>query len=294
KQFMAGIAYYLGLKKLGAGIVRLGVDTLQMHWNTIFRLRPTYLIAVPSFVARLIDYAKQHEIDFASSSVKKIICIGENIRDLNLKLNKIGQRITSQWQVQLFSTYASTEMATAFTECTYRKGGHHNEDLLIVEVLDANNEAVAPGEIGELTVTTLGIEGLPLLRYKTGDLVKTYNDDCACGSSALRISPVVGRTAQRIKYKGTTLYPSAILDLLNKFQSINDMLIQIDNDNLANDRLTIHLATHEHFSLTEVKSSLKSTLRVVPEIVIHNSLQPLRKLFNVDKKRKPVKVIDCR
>lgn len=77
--------------------------------------------------------------------------------------------------MQLFSTYASTEMQTAFTECIEGCGGHLQPELLIVELLDEMNRPVKPGEPGEVTITTLGVEGMPLLRYKTGDIC-VYDD----------------------------------------------------------------------------------------------------------------------
>lgn len=294
KQFMAGMAYFLGLKKLGAGIIRLGVESLEMHWKTIFELKPTYLIAVPSFVVKLLSYAKNNNIDYSNSSVQKIICIGENIRDVDFNLNTIGKRITELWDVQLFSTYASTEMATAFTECISGNGGHHNEDLLIIELLDQKNDPVKQGEIGELIITTLGIEGLPLLRYKTGDLCKIHTEACACGETSARVSPIIGRTAQRIKYKGTTLFPASIFEILYRFLFVKDAIVLIEKDEYENDAVTIHLALLENNDLSTLKEAIKAAIRVVPKIVTHESLIQLRKKFKLNQKRKLTKVIDLR
>lgn len=294
KQFMAGVAYFLGLKRLGAGIIRLGIVPLELYWKTIKELKPTYLIAVPSFIMKLLEFAKANNIDFANSSVKKIICIGENIRKVDFSLNTLGKRITQSWNVQLFSTYASTEMATAFTECMAGKGGHHNEDLLHIELLDTENNPVKIGEIGELTVTTFGIEGLPLLRYKTGDLCQLIYEVCSCGSTSARISPIIGRTAQRIKYKGTTLYISSIFETLNKFSFINDSVVIIKKDIFGNDTITIHLALIEDTDLTILKNTIKSVIRVLPEIKIHKSIVPLRKQYKLNETRKITKVIDLR
>ena len=293
KQFMAGMAYFLGLRKLGAGIIRLGIESLEMHWKTILDLKPTYLIAVPSFVVKLISYAKENSINYEDCSIKKIICIGESIRNLDFSLNTIGKKITEQWNVVLFSTYASTEMATAFTECAYGVGGHHNEELLIIELLDQDNKQVNVGEIGELTITTLGVEGLPLLRYKTGDLCVLDHSPCKCGRHTSRISPIIGRTAHRIKYKGTTFYPSSLLDTLNKFESVKDYLVLLEKDKLNQDTLTIFMVA-DKLLLNKIKNLIKASIRVTPKIEIQDSLKPLRVKYKVDKKRKPTRVIDCR
>jgi len=179
RQFMAGIAYYLGIRKIGAGIIRLGPGVPSMQWETIQRLKPTAIVAVPSFILKLIKYAQDAGIDVNSTSVKKAICIGENIRNNDFSLNILGRKITESWDIKLYSTYASTEMQTAFTECGEGKGGHYQPDLVIVELLDENNQQVEPGAPGEVTITTLGVEGMPLLRYKTGDICCYFDEPCA-------------------------------------------------------------------------------------------------------------------
>ena len=294
KQFMAGLAYFLGIRKLGAGIIRLGVCSAESHWNSILNIKPTYLIAVPSFVLKLISYAIENGIDLQKSSVKKIICIGENIRDFNFELNSIGKEITKKWDVALFSTYASTEMATAFTECKYGNGGHHNPDLLIIELLDDNNLPVDFGEVGELTITTLGIEGLPLIRYKTGDICIIHNEPCKCGRSSQRISPIIGRTSHRIKYMGTTLYPSAIFDILSKFNQINDYLIIIEKSELDTDQFSIYISIEGKSLINRITEAIRTVIRVRPEIKVYKSLSTIRKRYKLDNKRKLTRVIDLR
>jgi phenylacetate-CoA ligase len=204
RQFMAGIAYYSGIRKLGAGIIRLGPGVPALQWETIKRLKPTSIVAVPSFILKLIAFAKEAGIDINQTSVKKAICIGENIRNTDFSLNILGKKITEAWDIKLYSTYASTEMQTAFTECGEGKGGHYQPELVIVELLDENNQPVEPYTPGEVTITTLGVEGMPLLRYKTGDICMYFDEPCACGRTSLRLSSILGRKKQMIKFKGTT------------------------------------------------------------------------------------------
>ncbi|HLX67696.1 MAG TPA: AMP-binding protein, partial [Puia sp.] len=124
RQFMAGIAYYSGIRRLGAGVIRVGPGVPALQWETIRRLKPTVLVAVPSFLLKLIRYAKDYRIDPHGTSVRSAICIGENIRQADLSLNILGKKITESWNIRLYSTYASTEMQTAFTECGEGRGGH--------------------------------------------------------------------------------------------------------------------------------------------------------------------------
>ena len=150
-------------------------------------------------------------------------------------MNTLSQKITEKWNIKLFSTYASTEMSTAFTECEFQQGGHHHPELIITEILDENENPVAEGESGELVITTLDVEAIPLLRFKTGDLVKAYYEPCKCGRNTLRLGPVVGRKQQMIKYKGTTLYPPAMNDLLNDFPGVSCYQIVIKSNEIELD-----------------------------------------------------------
>ncbi len=241
RQFMAGMAYYSGIQKLGAGIVRLGPGVPSLQWETILRLKPTAIIVVPSFIVKLISYAQEHNIDINNTTVKKALCVGENIRNADFTLNPLGKKITDAWDIKLFSTYASTEMQTAFTECTECKGGHLQPDLLIVELLDEMNKAVAPGEPGEVTITTLGVEGMPLLRYKTGDICVYDDTPCACGRNSLRLSPVMGRKKQMLKYKGTTLYPPALFDILHEMENVIDYVAEVSSNEMGTDEVLIYI-----------------------------------------------------
>lgn len=266
RQFMAGIAYYEGIRKLGAGIIRLGPGSPAMQLESILRLEPTALVVVPSFLVALIGYASQHGVDLNSTSVKKALCIGESLRKNDLTLNVLGEKIQSNWNIQLFGTYASTEMQTAFTECHEGKGGHHHPELIVVEVLDEKGNQVLNGECGEVTITTLGVEGMPLLRYQTGDIATYYNGPCACGRNTIRLGPVVGRKQQMIKLKGTTLYPSGIFEILNQVDGVTDYVVEVVTGSLGTDELILHvLATREDVVQT-VKDRFQSGLRVVPQL----------------------------
>ncbi len=176
RRFMAGLAYFMGLRKLGASVIRVGSGMPDMHWESILRFKPNYIIAVPSFILKLIEFAEANQIDYKNTSVKRAICIGEPLRNQDFSLNTLGNRIVQKWDLQLFSTYASTEMGASFTECIHGKGGHEHPEIIITEFLDENNNPVAEGEAGEVTITTLGVEGMPLLRFKTGDVCHHYNE----------------------------------------------------------------------------------------------------------------------
>lgn len=295
RQFMAGIAYYSGLRKLGAGIIRLGPGVPSLQWETIERLKPTAIVAVPSFILKLIKFAKDNQIDLNSSSVKKAICIGENIRNTDFSYNILGKKITEAWDIHLYSTYASTEMQTAFTECSEGHGGHLQPELVIVELLDENNQHVAANMPGEVTITTLGVEGMPLLRYKTGDICMYFDEPCACGRTSLRLSPIIGRKKQMIKFKGTTLYPPALFDLLNEMEEVLDFVVDVYSNEIGMDEVLLHILPADDSKACDnrIRAYIQARLRVSPHVT-YITVEEIQKMQFQEASRKIVKFIDRR
>lgn len=295
KRFMAGLAYFLGLRKMGASVVRMGPGIPELQWDSIFRYKPKFLITVPSFLLKMIDYAEKNNLDYKNSSVYGAICIGESLKNQDFTDNILSQKIKEKWNIQLFSTYASTEMSTAFTECEFQIGGHQHPELIITEILDENENPVKEGESGELTITTLGVEAIPLLRFKTGDLVRAHYEPCQCGRKTMRLGPVLGRKQQMIKYKGTTLYPPAMNDILNDFTAISCYQIVIQSDEIGLDEIIIKLSTesdNENF-VGEVRDHFRAKLRVSPKIEMVDFEVLSKAVFNPIS-RKPINFIDLR
>jgi len=295
RRFMAGLAYFLGVRKMGAGIVRVGNGIPEFQWDTINRISPTAIIVVPSFLLKLIEYAEENNIDYNSCSLKKAVCIGEPLRDSNLNLNVIGEKIREKWNINLFTTYASTEMSTAFNECKYNVGCHHHPELIITEFLDEDNNPVNLGEKGELTITTLGVEGMPLLRFKTGDVCYYLDDPCACGRTTIRLSPVIYRTQQMIKYKGTTLYPSALYDILNNIGGVENYVIEVFTNQIGTDDILIHVGC-KNISVDiekSIKDHFRAKLRVAPHLVFE-PIETINNFVNGDANRKAMTFMDKR
>ena len=295
KRFMAGLAYFLGVRKLGAGIIRVGNGIPELQWDSIKRFSPNIIIVVPSFILRVINFAEENGVDYRNSGIKKAICIGENIRNQDFSLNLLGQKIKDKWDIELISTYASTEMATTFTECIHGCGGHHHPELIITELLDEDGKPVAEGEPGELTITTLGVEAMPLLRYRTGDVCTFHNEPCACGRKTKRISPIFGRKNQMIKFKGTTIFPSSIFDILDHSDNIENYLVEVSTNDCGTDDVVVYVGcenAYESFA-KELKDKFRAKLRVTPEIKL-TCVEIIQKLQSPGINRKPVKFIDKR
>jgi len=295
RRFMAGLAYFLGIRMLGASVVRVGNGIPELQWDTIHRIKPDSIVAVPSFILKIIEYAEQHGIDYRASSLKNAICIGEPLRKTDMSLNTLGRKIMDKWPLKLFSTYASTEMGTSFTECAEGQGGHHHPELIIVEFLDESNHPVKPGEPGEVTVTTLGVEGMPLLRFKTGDICHHFTTPCNCGRHTIRLGPLIGRKNQMIKYKGTTLFPPALYDILDNIDLISNYVVEVFTNSIGTDEILIHISGNgiREEKEKDIKDHFRARLRVAPLVNFVGEAE-IQRMKNPESSRKPVKFIDKR
>lgn len=296
KRFMAGLAYFLGIRKLGASVIRVGNGMPELQWDTIHRLKPDTIMCVPSFILRLIEYAEQHDIDYRNSSIKRIIGIGEGLREQDFSLNLLGKRIKEKWDVDLFATYSSTEMGATFSECPYGCGGHVHPELIIVEIIGDNNLPVKDGEIGEVVVTTLGVEGMPLLRFRTGDMSCKITEKCKCGRNSYRLTPLVGRKNNMIKLKGTTIYPPAINDVLDNTPYVINYVVEVRNSFAGTDEVVVKagVASPQPFDvIKDLKDRFRSRIRVAPIVEIL-SPDDIGKINNPGNNRKPIKFIDNR
>jgi phenylacetate-CoA ligase len=287
RRFMAGLAYFLGLRKLGAGIIRTGGGFPQLQWDSIERFKPKYLVCVPSFLLKMAEYAIANDIDMKNSSVKAAICIGEPVRNVEFELNSLGRRIKELWDIELYSTYASTEMATAFTECHAHEGNHLQAELIYAEILDQAGVHVIPGEVGELVITTLQTETMPLLRFATGDMLTYTEEPCKCGRNTMRLSPVLGRKKQMIKLKGTSLYPQSLIEVMNRVKEIGSYVIEARRGELGIDTVTVKIPQNvSPDTLNELYEQFRSRLQVAPEIIAV-SMQEIEALKFPDESRKP-------
>jgi len=299
KRFMAGLAYFLGIREMGARIIRVGNGIPELQWDTIQRLKPTAIMCVPSFIPRLIQYAEDHGIDYKSSSVRKIIGIGEGMRDQEFNLNLLGRRIKEKWDVELYATYSSTEMGATFSECEFGCGGHVHPELIIVEIIGEDDKPVPDGQVGEVVVTTLGVEGMPLLRFRTGDMAAKRTERCSCGRNSYRLTPLVGRKNNMIKFKGTTLYPPMIIDVLDNCKEIANYQLILRTNELGNDDVLVRIGLpapdpeKDAAFIADLKNTFRAKIRVAPNIEICRADLLAKEVYR-ESSRKPLKVLDKR
>ena len=266
--FIAGMAYFLGLRKLGCAVVRVGAATPAMHLDMVRRANPTAVVSVPSFLAHLAGKAAEAKLDLADCGIRKAVCIGEAVRENDFSLNYAGRLVEKNWGAKVFSTYGVTELAASLCECESGCGGHLHPDLLFLEALDEAGNPVPDGAVGELTATTFGVEAMPLIRYRTGDFAAIHRAPCRCGRNTLRIGPIVGRKHQKLKLKGTTVFPSAFKTILDATPGITKYAIIARRENNLADAVEVKIACADDAAKISaaLKEQFQGMARVVPQI----------------------------
>ena len=290
--FIAGMAYYNGIVALGASAIRNGLNTVESHAEILTRLKPQAIIGVPSFLARLIQYLEENKLD--GHSIRTAVCIGEPLRKSDLRFTELGERLNDYWPGAIHSTYAASETQSSFTECAECAGGHPAADLVIPEILDQNGNRLPDGEIGEIVLTPLQVQGLPLLRFRTGDMGFILPGACPCGRNTPRLGPIVGRKAQMLKVRGTTLYPASIYNAVDAIQGIDEYYLEITGNALS-DEITIAVAvnpSHPELTAEEISKRVAIRTRVRPAIRLVSLEDARRHVYG--RSRKPVRFFDLR
>ncbi|MCX5698231.1 MAG: AMP-binding protein [Candidatus Omnitrophica bacterium] len=292
--FIAGLAYYSGLRVLGAAAIRNGLNSLESHLELIKRLRPSAIVGVPSFLRKLGLYLNQKGYSAQKSGVKKIVCIGEPLRDKNLKFLKVGQDLEIIWRAKAYSTYSTTEIVSTFCECAAQAGGHLHPDLAVVEIINEQGRNLPNGQIGEVVVTPLRIQAMPLVRFRTGDISFLIDAPCSCGRKSLRLGPILGRQKQMMKVRGTTFYPQAIYSCLEEIKEISEYYISVTSEGQLCDSIEIYAAvTDPACTQTQIQEKLQARLRVTPKVFICDE-ELVKEQVYTSGSRKPVRFIDRR
>ena len=288
---LAGIGCYRGFTLLGVNTGRAGEDTPDLCRQYLDAFKPTVIAGTPSFLRRLAIELEKSEYSFRESGILKLICVGESIKNRDMVVNTTGERLEEMWRALTFDNYTITEITDSFCECSERKGGHTHPELIYTEVIDEHGKPVPDGTPGELVATTLGVEGMPLVRYRTGDSTFRVPGTCPCGRNSVRIGPILGRTNEIIRTKsGVSVYPLTITNALDEIDEINDYIIILENDDAHSDRVSIHVATKPS-AIEKIANHVRAIAQVGFPILISNiaTIQSMRGNW-----RRQVRIVDWR
>ena len=294
--FTAGLGFQYGAERVGMLTVPAAAGNTTRQIKFIRDFGTTVLHAIPSYASRIYEVMKAEGVDPRRDTRLRVLCIGAEPHSEEQR-----QRIEQNLGVRAYNSYGISEMmgpGVAF-ECPEQDGLHIWEDYFIVEIIDpVTLEPVPDGEMGELVLTTINREAMPLLRYRTRDLTRILPGTCPCGRTHRRIARLQGRSDDMIILKGVNIFPIQIEKILLKFQELStDYLITLDTTD-AGDTMTIdvelgQLFTDDYRDLQRLERTVTRLLK--DEILITPKVRFVQKgALAVSDEKKAVRVKDKR
>ena len=271
--FTGGLGFQYGAERLGALTVPAAAGNTKRQIKFITDFGTTCLHIIPSYATRLAEVMYEMGIDPRRDTKLHTVCIGAEPHSEEQR-----KRIEQLLGVQAYNCFGMSEMngpGVAF-ECPEQNGLHIWEDYVIPEIINPQTlEPVPEGEIGELVLTTINREAMPLLRYRTRDLTRFIPGECPCGRTHRRLARFVGRSDDMIILKGVNIFPIQIEKILMNFKELgSNYLITIEtvgyNDEMLIEVELSDLFTDDYSALQrlakEVTRQLKDELLLTPRV----------------------------
>ncbi len=291
--FTGALGLHFGLENIGATLVPSSTGNSEKQIMYMKDFGTTLLVATPSYALRLAEVALSMGID-----PKK---------DLNVKIGLVGSELLTEamraemhklWGDDMIvtSNYGMSELMGPGVsgECEYMDGMHINEDYFIPEIIDPKTgEVLPPGEKGELVVTCIYKEGLPLIRYRTKDVTRLIYEPCKCGRTTCRMENLDGRTDDMLKIRGVNVFPSQIEEVILSVEEIGPhyeiILTRKDHTDRMEIRVELLKETDSYKELEEIEKKIKNKLRIVLGLDAKISLESPNTLQRFEGKAKRVK-----
>lgn len=271
--FTGGLGFQYGAERLGALTVPAAAGNTLRQIKFIRDFGTTTVHAIPSYATRLYEVMQELGVDPRRDTKLKTLVIGAEPHT-----DEQRKRIEELLGVKAYNSFGMSEMSgpgVAF-ECTYQNGLHIWEDCFIVEIINPDTlEPVPDGEIGELVLTTLDREAMPLLRYRSRDLTRIISGECPCGRTHRRLDRIKGRSDDMFIVKGVNIFPMQVEKILMKFKELGtNYLITIETRN-NNDEMSVEVELGDLFTddfsklqlLTkEITRQLKDEILLTPKV----------------------------
>ncbi len=271
--FTGGLGFQYGAERLGALTVPAAAGNTLRQIKFIRDFGTTAVHAIPSYATRLYEVMQEQGVDPRRDTKLKTLVIGAEPHT-----DEQRKRIEDLLGVKAYNSFGMSEMSgpgVAF-ECTYQNGLHIWEDCFIVEIINPDTlEPVPDGEIGELVLTTLDREAMPLLRYRSRDLTRFLPGECPCGRTHRRLDRIKGRSDDMFIVKGVNIFPMQVEKILMQFKELGtNYLITIETKN-NNDEMSVEVELGDLFtddfsklqSLTrEITRQLKDEILLTPKV----------------------------
>ena len=293
--FTGGLGFQYGAERLGMLTVPAAAGNSLRQIKFITDFGTTALHAVPSYVTRLYEVMKDNGVDPRKDTKLKVLAIGAEPHSEEQR-----KRIEDMMGVKAYNSFGMSEMCGPGVgfECKEQNGLHFWEDYYIVEIVDPETlEPVPDGEIGELVLTTLCREAMPLLRYRTRDLTRVLGRSCPCGRNHIRLDRMRGRSDDMIVLRGVNIFPIQIEKILMQFPELaSNYLITLttdaDNDNMTVEVELEELFTDDYSSLLDLESRIRRAVKDEILLTPHIKLVPKGSLPVSE--GKAVRVVDKR
>ena len=293
--FTGGLGFQYGAEKLGMLTVPAAAGNTLRQIKFIKDFGTTALHAVPSYVTRIYEVMQQTGVDPRKDTKLRVLAIGAEPHSEEQR-----KRIEAMLGVKAYNSFGMSEMCGPGVgfECCEQNGLHFWEDYYIVEIVNPETlEPVPDGEIGELVLTTLQREAMPLLRYRTRDLTRVLGRTCPCGRNHIRLDRMRGRSDDMIVLRGVNIFPIQIEKILMQFPELaNNYLITLTTDN-DNDNMTVEVELDELFTddyqrLLDLEKNIKRALK--DEILLTPHIKLVAKGTLPVSEGKAVRVVDKR
>ena len=266
--FTGGFGLHYGVEKLGATVVPVSSGNTERQLMLMKDFGATALIATPSYAMYLAETAKKQGI--LSDLKIRLVCMGAeaSTAEMHEALQKLFGALPTE-------NYGLTEVGGPGVsgECREKAGMHINEDMFYPEIIDMDHNRVqGEGELGEMVITTLTKEGMPVLRYRTKDITSITYEPCRCGRTLARMSRVIGRTDDMLIIRGVNVFPSQIESVLMGMDELGKMYeIVVDRVNYM-DTIEVRVEVDDASLLTDYSklealvAKIKHNLRVVLQL----------------------------
>jgi len=212
-------------QRMGLMSISGGGQSTEQRLQSILHREATVLVCTPTYAMRLADAAREQGIDMSRSAIRTTIHAGEP----GASITETRKRIQESFGARTFDHVGMTEMGAYGFECEEQSGLHINEDEFIAEMIDpATHAEIEDGQKGELVLTNLGRVGMPLIRYRTGDLGVILREPCPCGRRGARlVGGVLGRADDMITIRGINVFPSAVENIVRRYPEIVEFAIEV-------------------------------------------------------------------
>ena len=237
--FTGGFGLHYGLQRLGCMMIPAGSGNTERQIQMIQDYGSTVLVATPSYALHVCEVGEQMGFDWETSTLRVGLCGGEPCPQA------LRAEIDSRMHIVCTDNYGLTEVMGPGVsgECLASRGMQHiAEDHFLWEVVDPNTgEPVPEGEMGELVLTPLDKQAIPVLRYRTHDLTRVITEPCACGRTSARMQKVRSRCDDMLIIRGTNVFPSQVEDVLSGIEGVTPHYrIVVDNET-GLDRMVVHV-----------------------------------------------------